>query len=460
MKTRIFSLITATLLLGGCSFTPELQVPQPELPQSQGDSTLLQEGWWKQFQSDSLSQAVQTALQNNSDLKQAAIRIERTRAAFRLSQVNLMPSLTGSSDASRTQTSETYDGSSGIILDNLAIGGAISYELDLFGKLKNTKRQMWETLLSQRYNQETIRQAVIAQVVEGYFTIVSLKRQEQIALETLQSRQETFEYRQKQFNQGATTELVLRQAESEVESTRIELYNIENSLTQAKSAFTLLLGQSPREIFESKDRMIAKDNPKVIVNIPEGLPSDMLERRADVQKALADVRASNFAIGVAKSAYYPSISLTGNLGLQSSELTDLFDSSSGVWGLSGSLLTPIFDFGRIDAQVESATESQKLALEIYVQTIRTAFKETRDALSSYHLFRQRLEAQIRQVKALERTLSLAERRFEEGYSSYLEVLDAQRNLFGAQIALENSYLAVAQATIALYKTLGGGWKNS
>lgn len=462
MKNSVsLSLAVASLLfLGGCSMTPELNIPVTQLPETQAEvSPLLQEKWWEAFQSPTLNSAVEKALKNNSDLEQAAIRVAQTRAAFNLSKAELMPNLTGSASADKTQVSENGTPYTGIIYENYALSGILSFELDLFGKLREAKKQAASLLLAQQYNREALRQAVVAQVVDGYFGIVILEQQEQIAQETLKTRKETYEYRKKQFDQGATTELILRQAESEVESTRVELYNIRNILSSAKSAFALLLGESPGQVFACADEVQGGMEFQTRIEIPEGIPSDILERRPDVQSALAQLKAANFAIGSAKAAYFPSISLTGSTGYQSAELNDLFDNGSGVWGIGADLLTPIFDFGRIESRVDSATESQKLALSVYVQTVRSAFKDIFDALNSYRLVKLRQEAQVRQIKALERTLALANLRFEEGYSSYLEVLDAERNLFGVKIALANSELSLINATVALYKALGGGWKT-
>ncbi len=457
MHTKISIIVAGVLLLTGCSMKPELVMPKIELPSSNSQaSELLKERWWEAFGDTTLNSVVDEAIRQNSDLEQAIIRVEQMRAAYNLKSAQEMPNLSATGGISKAQSSQNSSPYTGATSDDFSAGGLLNFEIDLFGKLRDARKSAKESLLAEEYNREAIYQAVIAQAINGYFAVVTLKKQESIAQDTLKSRLETLDYRAKQLEKGVVTELVLRQAESEMESTRAELSNIKNSLSQAKSALSVLLGRTPKEIFEV-DISIKADGVKSI-QIPQNLPSDILERRADIKKALHQVRASNFAVGSARAGYFPTISLTGSAGVKSDELDKLFMSESGVWGIGGNLLMPIFDFDRVGSQVDSAKEAQKLALAIYVQSVRGAFKDVRDALSGYEYLKERLVAQDRQIVALERTLELAQMRFDQGYSSYLEVLDAQRGLFSVKISQANSELALANATTALYKALGGGWK--
>lgn len=444
----IFSIM---FLFMGCSLAPKLEEPSLELPNL--SNTQIQKEWWRDYEDENLNSMISEAIKNNSDIEQATIKIEQARANLRLKESNQMPNIIANVNISKSHTSQNYPPFKASVIDDYTLSGSISYELDLFDRLKDSTNMAKELFLAEEYNKELIKELIVSQVLNSYIRLIILTKQQEIANQILKSYEETVNFRKRQFQKGLITELILHQVEAEMESIRADLNSILNLIEATKSTLALLLGKSPKEIFESSKIELIQNSIKKI-ELPKNLPSSILEQRADIKKALAQLRASNFSIGIAKAGYFPVINLTASSGFKSSELDKLFVSDSGIWGIGANLLTPIFDFNRVKSQVDSALESQKLALSIYIQSIKKAFKEIKDALDSYEYELKRQEALKKQQEALVKSLFLAQKRFDEGYSNYLEVLDAQRALFKNKIAMLNSELALQSAIISFYKSIG------
>jgi outer membrane protein, multidrug efflux system len=289
-------------------------------------------------------------------------------------------------------------------------------------------------------------------VAQSYFDLRNLDLQLDIARGTLASREEAFRLVTKRFEGGVVSELDLRQAESEAAVAAAAVPNLEQQIVQRENELSVLLGRNPEDI--ARGRGVFES---AIPEVPVGLPSTLLVRRPDILAAEESLVAANARIGAARAAYFPRLSLTGLLGVESTELSDWFKRGSRVWQVAGGLTAPIFTAGRLGAEVETATAQQQQALYDYLRTIQTGLREVEDSLIATRKIREQQAAQDRQVQALQRTLRLATLRYENGYSSFLEVLDAQRSLFSAELQQVQLQRARLGAIVNLYKALGGGW---
>jgi multidrug efflux system outer membrane protein len=293
---------------------------------------------------------------------------------------------------------------------------------------------------------------VVTAVAEAYTDLRDLDKQLEIAKETVVSRAHSLELFRLRFGRGLISEVDLRQAESEYESAVATVPALEKLIAWQEDALSVLIGRNPSGIPRGRtlDELALPD-------VPAGLPSRLLERRPDIRQAEQNLIASNARIGVAKAAYFPTISLTGVYGVESTELSTLFSGPARMWNFAGSLVAPIFNAGAIAGAVKTAESIQRENLFQYQQVIQQAFREVEDALIDQRKSREQLYAQQHQVEALQRYADLAQIRYENGYTSYLEVLDAERSLFTAQLLLTETQGNLLRALVNLYKAMGGGW---
>ena len=452
-------------LLSGCAFGPDHARPAMDLPDAwragTADAGTVQDGWWKGFGDPALDTLVTAALDHNRDLAKAIANVDEARAQLGLARANQMPRLDaqGSTERQRVSlnafnsfTQETR------IQDLHSAAGALSYEVDLWGRYRRATEAARAQLLSTVAARDTVRLALTAQVARTYFDLLAYDQQLQVARDTLASRESTQELRKVRFELGLTSELDYRQAIAEAAAARSTVHTLQYNVAASEAALGVLTGRSPREIVTGTvDRGLAVDAVPVPPTVPAGLPSALLERRPDIVQAEQQLAAASANIGVAKAAYFPSISLTGLLGYESSDLTRLFTGPSGTWRYAGSVTMPIFDFGRVKAGVEAAEARQRAALAGYEKAVQDAFREAQDALVANRKARGVVEAQTTQVTALRRSLHLARLRYDNGYSSYLEVLDAERSLFEVEISLASAQRDQLVAVVEVYRALGGGW---
>lgn len=469
MNRGVLLLGMLVLWLGGCSLAPEFTKPETAVPQD-WSSTTLAEGeeiptdWWRRFDDPALVDLVEEALSANTDLQRAAARVAEARALLTGREAERYPLLEIEGNAARQSLSEetaTSAGRGGETFTDLQVGGVLSYELDLWGRLANASEAARTRLLASAANREAVRLAVIGEVANGYFNLRALDRQSEIAKRTVASRRETVALQRTRFEGGDVAELTLRQAESELAAAEAELPALRRQRTLQRNALAVLLGRSPQELAE---RPIAVARPIDAIDapasVPAGRPADLIVRRPDIAAAEQELAATNAEIGVARAAFLPTISFAGLLGLQSASGGDLFQGSASTWQFGGSLLGPLLDFGRAEALVAQAEARQRQALIDYRATVQTAFQDVLDALAGLRRSEQRLQAQARQVAALRRTTELARQRYEGGVSSYLEVLDAERSLFTTELGLVETQRDRLQSSVNLYRALGGGWNGS
>jgi multidrug efflux system outer membrane protein len=412
--------------------------------------------WWERFQDPVLNNLIDTALRENKNLRIATARVEEFFGRYFATRGNQFPFAGASGSAGREGVSEegpnpalpgvdtTYD------LYEAFIGA--SWELDFWGKFRRASESAQAELFSTEEARRTVVLTLVSAVALSYVELRALDKQLDITLRTAETRRETLEIFQMRFEKGIIGEVDLMQAESEYEDALARIPSIERVIGQLENALSVLLGQNPGPI--PRGRTI---DALALPAVPQGLPSDLLARRPDIRQAEQELVAANARIGVAKSLYFPSISLTGDYGRVSTDLSDLFSGSAREWGVGVDLNVPLFTAGRIGGEVKAAEAFQEQALQGYLLTIQNAFREVEDALLDRTKSGQRLAALGRQVKALRNYARLAWLRYDEGYTSYLEVLDAERSLFNVELSYTSSQNALFRATVNTYKTMGGDW---
>jgi len=456
--------VAALGLLAGCSMAPKLDIVPPALPDqnvtaaADANASAVDPRWWEIFRDATLNALIAEALEANDDLKIAASRVAQAAASLGYSRADRYPTIDGSASAYRQQTSgETLSPFSGFTYNSFDLSVSAAYEFDFWGRYKNLEASAREELIATAADSETIRIGVVSSVAELYFNLISLRRQIAVTEATVQAYKESFEYRERQFSHGVIDELVLQQAHALYAGAKVALAGLREEHALAENALGILLGRSPKALLDAAyaTAELLPEPPAV----PGELTSRLLERRPDILAAEARLRGANAAIGVAKAAYFPSISLTGMAGYSSSEFDNMMKSSAQLWGFGPSLYVPFFDFGRIKNNVEKAEAQKDEAVALYVQSVKNAFKEVYDALAKIRSTREKLLAQDEANTALSKVLTLTERRFESGYGTYLEVTEAKRSLLASRLSLIQLNAALVTNQITLYKALGGGWQR-
>ncbi|SAK49848.1 RND efflux system, outer membrane protein [Caballeronia fortuita] len=411
--------------------------------------------WWRQFQDPVLDELISTALANNKDVKIAAARVDQFLGQFVTTRAALFPQLAAGASASRQRASaagpQPLNGF-GPIYNDFQASVSASWELDLFGRNRRLTEAARANLLSSEEGRRATILSLVASVASSYLNLRSLDKQLEIAKATTQSRAESVHVFTLRFEGGEVSQMELAQSQSEYEASLATIPQLETQIAQQEDALSVLLGANPGPIV--RGRTLGEFATPVI---PAGLPSDLLERRPDLLQAEQDLVAANALIGAARALYFPQISLTGLLGTASGQFSSLFTGPSRIWSFAGQVTQPIFTAGNISGQVQSAEAQQQAALLTYQKAIQVAFQEVDDALIASQKLHEQLEVQGRQVTALATYSRLARARYEGGYTSYIEVLDAERSLFNAQLSETQTQAAALVSFVTLYKVMGGGW---
>ena len=474
MRTRSLVLMSAALVLAGCAQPgQDYQRPALDLPaaweQGSGASAAAKtpSQWWKLFNDPALDALVDQALQHNRDLAAAAARMDEARANLTITDADRWPTVYGSANTVRTRITQrgatplfagvpVESGSNRIAL-------AASYETDFWGKYARASEAARADLLRTEAARDAVRLGLIADVVSTYFTLVSLDGQEQVAQRTYATRDELASLQAKRFAAGVVSELEVHTTQTERDAARVQQVAITRARTREDARLAVLLGRSPREVWERRmdATMRATGNaPTAQALVPEGLPSDLLQRRPDLREAEQRLIAANARIGAVKAAYFPSITLTGFLGTESAALGNLFTGPARVWQLAAALTQPLWNAGRLDAQVAAATARQREALAQYEKVVQSAFADVRVALAAHQAARETFEAQSRRSAALAQAHRLARLRYDNGVASLLDVLDAERNLLAAELSRLDAQAQQRTATADFIKALGGGWEQA
>lgn len=472
MRKTIILAATTTILLSACSVGPDYVKPllalpgkwlhsDTELSDAAQASETISLDWWKGFNDPVLTQLEEEGLSANTDLARAAASVAQARAIVRANRANFFPQLNLEGGAGRNSNSEELiTTTSSKPYNNFSLAATLDYEVDLWGRLRRGSESAQAQLLSARANQDAVRLAVASDIAVAYFNLRALDAQIKVTENTIQSRQESFEYQQKQALAGVVNALVYKQAEAELATAQALLPLLRQQRQEQETSLAILLGRSPQAIVENpiiRGKNI--DHLPSLPVMPKELPSALLERRPDIQSSEQNLVAANAAIGVARADYFPRLSLTSLIGLQSTDADNLLQSSARNWQIGGAIAGPLLDFGRTKSTVETAQSRKDDALAQYQRTVQQAFKEAVDAMNASHNSDLRIKAQVAQAAARAEALRLSKIRYNAGYINYLEVLDAQRFFHQAQLDRITAKRDRLVAAVNLYKALGGGWKN-
>ena len=458
--SRLTLLLPALLLAGCVNLAPDYQQPQAPIPQQWPASAELgsasaQIGWQAFFLDARLKQVIEQTLANNRDLRVAALNVEKARALYRVQRAEQLPTLNagGSGTHSRTPASLSGTGSASTTHQYSAALGLSGYELDLFGRIRNLSDAALEDYLALEETRRSTQISLLAEVANAWLTLAADRDLLKLAEDTLTSQQASYELQQRSHALGNTSGLILAQAQTTVESARVDVAAYQSQVQQDLNALNLLAGsQLAEELLPGG----LSENSAELLDVPAGLPSSLLQQRPDVLAAEHGLKSANADIGAARAAFFPSISLTASAGSSSAALSGLFTGGSGAWNFAPSISLPIFDAGSNRANLQAAESEGDIQLATYEKTLQSAFREVADVLAERGTLRQRMDAQRALTEATARSQNLADALYRNGASSYLDALDAQRELYAAQQNLISLQLTEQSNRIALYRVLGGG----
>jgi multidrug efflux system outer membrane protein len=457
---RLF--IISLTLLGACSTLPDYERPSVELPAAWKESgpRYAQDGrWWRIYEDARLEAVVDEALRGNADLAIATARVDEARAIVREAESGLFPTLEAQGTAARQQiSSRSAVAAPGAPREFSTYRGTLNlaYEIDLFGRIRAGARAARAELEGDEAAREAVRLAVAAEVAKSYFALRALDEQIDLTRRTIALREDALGLQKKRRDAGITSEFEFRQLEAEAASLRTQLPPLERAREAEEAALSVLLGRSPREVFEGRvARRDAADERPAAPVVPSGMPSELLLRRADLVEAERRLAAAHARIDAARAAMFPSIALTAALGSESAALSNLFSSGAGIWSVGLALTQPIFAGGRLEARREIAEAQQRQLLAAYRRAIQGAFSETRAAISSQARARESYDAETARASALAETARLARLRYENGVASQLDVIDAERSLLAARSARIEALRAYRAAVADLFRALGG-----
>jgi multidrug efflux system outer membrane protein len=435
------------------------RAPAP-LPPSQSES-IADLKWFQVFKDPQLQDLIRTALVRNYDLRDAIARIEAARANLGITRSEQLPNLAAGGGVEFNRLSR--DGATPLPANFLrnqdrtfgtALLQLLSFEVDIWGRLRRATEAARANLLSSEETRKAIVTTLVSDVASSYLTLRELDYELEISQRTLQTREESLALTRQRQTGGVSTRLDLRQAEQLVYTAAQTIPTIQQRIEQLENQITLILGGSPAGVARGRS-FTDQDLPP---DVPPGLPSALLERRADIRAAEQDLIAANAEIGVARAAYFPRITLSGFLGGASTQLSSLFSGPDSTWSAAPQVTQPIFTAGRIRSGVRLARAEREHALVQYEKVIQTAFSEVSNALIAHERMRESREKQELLVSALDDRLRLAYMRYRGGVDTQLNALDADRDLFSGQLTLAQLRLQELLSVVQLYKALGGGWQ--
>jgi outer membrane protein, multidrug efflux system len=470
MKKRLICGTVILSLLAGCTVGPKYRKPIVQPPSTfrgAGDAaatpdpnSLADLKWFEVFKDQQLQELIRMALVNNYDLGQAMERVQTARANLGITRSEQFPNVTASAEATtlRNPNSGQFalpsganrDRTFGTVLLNL-----LSFEIDIWGRQRRATEAARADLLGAEETRKAVMTTVVGDVSAAYFNLLELDTELEIAQDTLATRKESLNLIRTRQQGGIATLLDVRQAEQLVYAAAQTVPDIERLIEQTENRINLLLGKDPGPVTRGRSLTEQEQPP----DAPAGLPSSLLERRPDIRAAEATLMAATANIGVAKAAYFPQISLTGFMGGQSSQLANLFSGPGGAWNFGPQVSLPIFNAGRVKSGVRFTEAQQRLALTQYQQSIKTAFREVSDALVEYRKVKEIRAQQESLVTTLQDRSRLAYLRYQGGVDTQLNALDADRDLFAAELNLAQTRRNELLALVQLYKALGGGWRQ-
>ena len=461
MKTRQLLASTILLFVAGCMLGPDYRRPALQIPsayrapadnreaQSKA-SSFADLPWWQVFSDPQLQELIRTALERNYDMQLATERINAARAQVVVTRSSLFPLLQGSGDLTRGK-----DASSQTKFRYLSLAADVTFQLDLFGRLRRATEAARAQLLATEEAQRVVMLTLVSDVASDYFTLLQLDLQLQITRDTVKTQEDSVKLTSFRLEHGVATKLDVLQAQQVLDTANAQLPDLERQIGQEEDAISILLGNYPQDVVRGLT-LVQQPLPP---SVPPGLPSSLLERRPDIRQAEQQLIAANAEIGVAKAEFFPQVSLTGSSGgVRGTTFASPMTSQTGIWSYGVQVTQPIFTGGALTGNLHLAESQSEQALIAYKQAIQHAFGDVSDALIAY----QRLnEVRVRQeqlVADLAETVRLSTMRYQGGTTTYLEVLDGQRSLFSAELTLAQARGNEYQSLVQLYKALGGGWQ--
>jgi multidrug efflux system outer membrane protein len=468
ISARVTLMVAIAAVLGGCFVSkvdpqkPELPLPDA-LPQTAAATSPLPNPWWTLFNDARLNELIIEAMKHNPDAQIAAARVMEARSYLRISNADRLPTLNLEGNVTRTKQSEASLAQQGF--DNIpgfptqqtvyTVQGTVAYELDLWGKYQRASESARAQLLNSEYGREATKLSLTGEVARTYYSLIAAAEQLARGRDTLKSREESSDLEKLRYESGESDEFTFKRAEADAAATRVSTRQLELQVLQLTNALGVLLGHSPKALVDEAISVQGVSLP-ASVQLPASLPSSVLSQRPDIGAAEAALNASAADIGVARAQLFPSISITGALGRASPELDDLFSSPAKIWSATGGILQPIFQGGRLRANVSRAEAVREQRKSEYARTLQQAFREVLDSLQGQTLIAGVREANDQQVAALSRATELAELRYDQGDIAYLDLLDVRRGLYQAQINLVAARRDALLNTIDLALAVGGG----
>jgi len=450
--------------LAGCSLVPKYERPASPVsgawsisPQAASTNNAAGIDWSEFYGDPRLRKLIGLALENNRDLRVAALRVEQARAEYRIARSYQFSGVKANTSLVRQKTSgqvSEFNGGTMQSIYNVDIGAA--YELDMFGRVRSLKKEALELYFATEEARKSVQIALVSQVAMEYFTQVRLLEAKAVANQTLETVQKSYNLIIKSFEAGAASELDLRTAEEQVQMVRVNAAGFLQLLAESEHALVVLVGQLlPNDLPAGQNLR----DQRLLTSLPAEVPSEVLQRRPDILAAEHTLQAANADIGAARSAFFPRILLTGSAGTASAKLADLFTSPSATWSFSPQITIPIFNLGATKSKLDVAKLTKRIEIANYEKAIQHAFREVADSLSIRAILDEKLKAQESLLAAQQRRFDLITERYRHGVDSYVDVLLSQQALHSAQQNLLQYQMARLLNGVALYRSLGGGWKS-
>jgi len=453
--------IVFTILLSGCMVGPDYVRPGLDVPAAftyeDGDPReTANTSWWKQLQDPVLDRLINEALADNRDIKIAAANIEQAAAVLLQARAPLFPQAGYSGTGRRERASESAGTPLSQTLSNTRGSyqtfANVSWEIDLWGRIRRLSEAAQAELLATGEAWRGVILTLVSTVAGNYIQLLGLDDQLRIAKETLATYAQSVKLFELRFRYGQVSQMTVEQARSQYETAAAAIPQIESQIAQVENAISILLGRNPGRVERGKTI-----HQLYLPPVPSGLPSDLLVNRPDIRQAEQNLISANAQIGAVKALYFPTISLTGAFGFASSDLSNLFKGPARIWSYAGSITGPIFTAGAIDGQVREAEAARKAALLNYEHTVQNAFGDVENSLVARKKLVEQIQAQERLVKANREYVRLAILQYEEGYSPYSTVLQAQQQLFPSELDYAQYRAALFNSLVNIYKAMGGGW---
>lgn len=461
-KCRIAAVLLCSLA-AGCTLGPDYQRPELALPQShRGDTAgaaqgtpFADTGWWQIYRDPQLQALIRDALQNNPDLAIAVARLEQAQAVLGSTRFQLLPTVGIDGGFDRSAVSEYKRSPTQEPISNTwSLQAGVSYELDLWGRLRRLNESARAQLLAAEYNRQAAVASLVSSTATAWFNLVALDEQLKALRDTLGYRQKFLELTQARKASGAANGLEVLSAESQLSGARVSIADVERQIAQTENLISTLAGRNPEALLRQPPATMELLDGSLP---PAGLPAQLLERRPDVRAAEAGLISSTALVGATKASLFPTISLTGAFGAISEEFSDLLTGDAIAWSAGGGVVLPLLDAQRNLYQLDAAKARQKEASEQYRKATLVAMREVADALVERQKQAESLQFQQQQTDSLLKARDIAMQRYRIGYSSYFEVITAERDLSAAQLQLALSRRNLQLSVVRLYLALGGGW---